>query len=202
MRNAGIAAITLLLAGLLIWVAFYWNPASRERVHQALNIASAPKGGDFELTSYKGPISLKQLRGKVVALYFGYTQCPDICPTSLGYLSLALGQLSPGELAEFQGLFVSVDPKRDTLQRLKDYGEYFHPAILGITGSVDEIDDVVKQYGAAYRVTQSNSQMGYIVDHSADTYLIDRQGKLGKVLPHGTAPADVLAEIRKLLKRE
>ena len=202
MRNAGIAAITLLLAGLLIWVAFYWNPASRERVHQALNIASAPKGGDFELTSYKGPISLKQLRGKVVALYFGYTQCPDICPTSLGYLSLALGQLSPGELAEFQGLFVSVDPKRDTLQRLKDYGEYFHPAILGITGSVDEIDDVVKKYGAAYQVTQSNSQMGYIVDHSADTYLIDRQGKLRTVLPHGTAPADVLAEIRKLLNKE
>jgi len=200
-RTAGMLGLVLLLTAILVWVTVYWNP-ERRQVHQELNIRSAPKGGDFELTSYRGPISLKQLRGKVVALYFGYTQCPDICPTSLGYLSLALGQLSPEEIAGFQGLFISVDPERDSLQRLKDYGEYFNPAILGITGSVEKIDDVVRLYGAAYRKTESDSQMGYIVDHSADTYLIDRQGKLSAVMPHGTAPADMVAELRKLLKEE
>ena len=197
-RRTVVAAVTLLLAGLLVWVVYYWNPAPRE-MHRELNIASAPTGGDFELTSYQGPISLKQLRGKVVALYFGYTQCPDICPTSLGYLNLALGQLSPEELAGFQGLFVSVDPGRDSLQRLKDYGEYFNAAILGVTGSVEQIDEAVRKYGAAYRITDTGSQMGYIVDHSADTYLIDRQGKLRATLPHGTAPLEVLTELRKLL---
>lgn len=198
MRNAGLVGIILLLVVALVWVIFYWNPEPGQP-HKELNIQSAPVGGDFELNSYKGPVSLKALRGKVVAIYFGYTQCPDICPTSLGYLSLALGQLSPAELAGFQGLFVSVDPARDSLQRLKEYGEYFNPAILGITGSVEQIDAVVKQYGAAYGITETGSQMGYIVDHSADTYLIDRQGRLSTVLSHGTSPADVLAELRKLM---
>jgi len=198
-RKAGIAVVIVGLAGLLLWMTFYWNPG-RKQVHQELNVQSPPQGGDFTLTSYLGPVSLKQLRGKVVALYFGYTQCPDICPTSLGYLNLALGQLSPEELAGFQGLFISVDPGRDSLERLKDYGEYFNAAILGITGTVEQIDEAVRKYGAAYRITDTGSQMGYIVDHSADTYLIDRKGKLRAVLPHGTAPANVLAELRKLLR--
>jgi len=201
MKNAGISGLILLLAAALVWVLFYWNPEPGQS-HQQLNIQSAPAGGDFELNSYRGPVSLKALRGKVVALYFGYTQCPDICPTSLGYLNLALSQLTPEELAGFQGLFVSVDPERDSLQRLKEYGEYFNPAILGVTGSVAQIDAVVQQYGAAYRLTETGSQMGYIVDHSADTYLIDRQGRLRSVLSHGTSPIDVLTELRKLLKQE
>jgi len=198
MRTAGILGLVLLLAALLVWVTVYWNP-ERPPLRGELNIQSAPKGGDFELNSHRGPISLKQLRGKVVVLYFGYTQCPDVCPTSLGYLSMALNELTPAEIAEFQGLFISVDPERDSLQRLKDYGEYFNPAILGITGSKESIDDVVRKYGAAYGMTESDSQMGYIVDHSADTYLINRQGKLSAVLPHGTAPTVVLTELRKLL---
>jgi len=198
-RKSILNAAILLLAGLLVWVTFYWDPAPKQS-HDELKISSAPQGGDFSFVSYKGPISLQQLRGKVVALYFGYTQCPDICPTSLGYLNLALAKLSAEELAGFQGLFVSVDPKRDSLQRLKDYGEYFNPAILGVTGSVTQIDEAVKRYGAAYRISDTGSQMGYIVDHSADTYLIDRQGRLRAVLPHGTAPMEVLTELRKLLQ--
>lgn len=201
MKKTGLSALILLLAGVLVWVTFYWQP-ERRQAHRELSIQSAPEGGDFELTSYRGPISLKQLRGKVVALYFGYTQCPDICPTSLGFLSLAISQLTPEEISGFQGLFVSVDPERDSLQRLKEYGEYFNAAILGITGSAEQIDEAVRKYGAAYRITDTGSQMGYIVDHSADTYLIDRQGKLRAVLAHGTAPSEVLAELRKLLSEK
>ena len=199
MQKTGLSVLTLLLAGLLVWVTFYWHP-ERRQAHQELNIQSAPQGGDFALTSHRGPVSLKQLRGKVVALYFGYTQCPDICPTSLGFLSLAINQLSPEELSGFQGLFISVDPKRDSLQRLQQYGEYFNAAILGVTGTVEQVDETVRKYGAAYRITDTGSQMGYIVDHSADTYLVDRQGKLRAVLAHGTAPSEVLAELRKLLR--
>lgn len=198
MRRSLINVLILLLVGALAWVTLYWNPLP-EQSRSELNLRKAPTGGEFEFVSHKGPVSLQQLRGKVVALYFGYTQCPDICPTSLGYLNLALGQLSSDELAGFQGLFVSVDPKRDSLQRLKDYGEYFNPAILGVTGSVAQIDAAVERYGAAYRISDTGSQMGYIVDHSADTYLIDRQGKLRVALPHGTAPLEIVAELRKLL---
>lgn len=199
MQKTLLTGLILLLSGLLLWVLYFWAP-EEDRSHQQLTIQHAPVGGDFQFNSHRGPVSLSALRGKVVALYFGYTQCPDICPTSLGYLSLALGQLNAEELADFQGLFISVDPKRDSLQRLKEYGEFFHPSILGATGSVAQIDAAVRRYGAAYRISDTGSEMGYIVDHSADTYLIDRNGKLSAVLPHGTAPETVLAELRRLLR--
>ena len=101
----------------------------------ALPTTSAPTGGDFTLQSATGPVTLKDYRGKVVLLYFGYTYCPDICPTSLTATAQALGQLAPAELARVQTLFVSVDPERDTPARLKDYGAFFHPSIIGVTGT-------------------------------------------------------------------
>jgi protein SCO1/2 len=192
-RLALLAALLLIAA--LGWALFYWNPVSQT----SLSIQERPRGGDFELDSHAGPVSLQQFRGKVVALYFGYTQCPDVCPTSLGFLSLALNELGEDELAGFQGLFISVDPERDTLAHLKTYGEYFHPSILGITADKARIDPVVASYGAAYRKVESDSAMGYLVDHSSETYLIDRDGKLAEVLTHGTSPVDVLAAIRRLL---
>ncbi len=90
-------------------------------------IEEAPLGGDFTLQSVAGPVSLKDLHGKVVLLYFGYTKCPDVCPTSLSFMTQALNEMTDDELAKVQGVFVSVDPKRDTVESLKEYVEYFHP---------------------------------------------------------------------------
>jgi protein SCO1/2 len=181
-------------------VLFLWKPAGDEALkHTNLELASAPVGGDFTVEIQNGDLSLKDLRGKVVVLYFGYTQCPDICPTSLALLTQALSQMSEEELAKVQSIFVSVDPDRDNVTRLKEYAAYFHPNIMGATAEKEEIDKIVKLYGAAYQKVESDSAVGYLVDHSSYTYLIDKNGKLRKTLAHGTAPDIVLKEVRKLL---
>ena len=192
-------ASSFVLALLLIWVIWFWHPAS-DQARQPLFLASAPVGGDFTLHSADGPVALKDLRGKVVLVYFGYTFCPDICPTSLAYTSQALGQLSKDELAHTRVLFISVDPERDTLKKLKEYGEFFHPNILGVTGSPQEIAAAAKLYGASYSKQNTGSAGGYVVDHSAATYVVDPTGKMVATLQHGTPPAEIIKAIRAAMQ--
>lgn len=184
-------AAILLLAALLGWLLFGWQPppggdaAGRE-----------PHGGDFVLTRPGQHFDTRELRGKVVLLYFGYTGCPDICPTSLAYLGQALKQLTPEELERVQGLFVSVDPDRDTPERLAAYAAYFHPRIRGVSGSAEEVDRAVALYGAAYRKVDRGSAGGYQVDHTSFTYLIAPDGTLRERFPHGTPSERIAAAVR------
>jgi len=196
-----LSGLVVVLAGVLIWLLLFWQPQGGHQVPAtaSLGIAEAPRGGDFILNSYKGEIDTRSLRGQVLILYFGYTWCPDVCPTSLGFLSAALDQLSPEELRQVQALFISVDPERDSLDHLKSYGEYFHPGILGITGNHPQLEAVAAMYGAAYRHVKQASKTDYVVDHSADLYLVDRQGRLHTTIRHGTQPSDILAAIRAAL---
>jgi protein SCO1/2 len=155
------------------------------------------------LISAEGPVKLSDLNGKVVLLYFGYTFCPDICPTNLAIIALALRGLNTDELEQVQVLFVSVDPERDTPRRLADYVWYFHPSMIGLTGSPQELAAVAKQYGAAYqRSDADNSAMGYMVDHSAYTYVIDQSGRLAEVLEHATPAEEIRAILRGYLADE
>jgi len=196
MKRTVLLALIGLLSAALVWMIFFWNPVKESPV------SGRPMGGDFEFQSYAGPVTLDSLRGKVVILYFGYTWCPDICPTSLGLLSAALNELSAEELAQFQALFVSVDPDRDTLDRLKTYASYFHEKILGVTGSREQIDDAVRKYGAAYRIVKNEgSATGYVVDHSAELFLIDRHGKLVQAIRHGAPPEEILSAIKAELAK-
>lgn len=199
LNRTALIGLIVLLAALLAWVTLGWNPPRKS--HLALEAEQhRPTGGDFTLKSASGPVSLHDFRGKVVLLYFGYTWCPDICPTSLALMSQALSGLKEQELANVQGIFVSVDPARDTVQRLKTYTAYFHPKIMGATGTPDEVAHVAKLYNVAYRkVEESDSATGYTVDHSSFTYVIDKKGKLRDVLPHGTKPERIREAIRKLL---
>lgn len=160
-----------------------------------------PRGGDFTLTSADGPVSLESLRDKVVLIYFGYASCPDVCPTSLALTTAALKTLAPAELARVQVLFISVDPARDTPAKLKQYTGYFHPNIAGITGSPDAIVDVTARYGAAYHITPVRSAAGYMVDHTSVTSVVAPDGRLVEQLPHGTAPPEIAAAIRRWLPR-
>lgn len=182
-----------LFAALLAWVVFFWQPGT-------VRLAQAPKGGDFTLRSVAGSLSLHDLRGKVVLLYFGYTLCPDICPTSLAFTAQGLAQLDAKELEKVQMLFVTVDPARDSLERLKDYTAFFHPSIIGLTGTPEEIAQAAKRYGASYAKQQVESAAGYVVDHSADTYLVAPDGSLYATLPHATPPGIVAAKIRAALQ--
>ncbi len=161
------------------------------------------RGGDFTLYGVNGAVSLSDYKGKVVAIYFGYTHCPDVCPTNLAFLSAAMKQLSEKELDGLQSIFVSVDPGRDTPEKLAKYTEYFHPSMIGISGTPEMIDPVVAQYGAYYEiVSYSNSAMIYAVSHTSETYIIGKDGKLSAILPHAAPAKDIENAIRTALSKD
>lgn len=158
-------------------------------------------GGDFVLQSAEGPVSLANYKDKVIVLYFGYTFCPDVCPTSLGLLSLALQKLNKDELEKVQAFFISVDPERDTVEKLKTYAAAFHPGIKGITGTPEQIAEIAKRYGVMYmKVDLPNSAMKYSVDHSSRYYVVDSNGKIKNFIEHGTEPDKIAAILRATMK--
>ncbi len=189
------AALALIVAG----VSVFWQPELPDRPLPKARLAA---GGDFTLQSASGPVSLSDYRGKVVLVYFGYTYCPDICPTSLAATSEGLKQLTPDELAKVAMIFVSVDPKRDTPARLKEYVEFFHPAIVGVTGTAEQIAEIAKRYGVFYAEQKVDTAGdGYVVDHSADTYVIGPDGQLVGKIAHATPPDEVVSALRKYLNQ-
>jgi len=150
-------------------------------------------GGDFSLTAHDGKTySLTESRGNIVLLSFGYTFCPDICPTGLATISRALDSI--GDAAQqVDPLFISVDPDRDTPESLGQYARYFHPRLIGLTGDAARIADIARRYHARFEFVGKGKTPDYTIDHTASLYVIDRTGKLMTVLPHGL-PAQALAE--------
>ncbi len=194
-----LTAIAGLLALVVVGVALFWHPEMPERPIPRAAIAA---GGDFTLQSAAGPVSLKDYRGKLVLIYFGYTFCPDICPTSLAATAEGLKLLTPEELGKVAMIFVSVDPKRDTPARLKEYAEFFHPAIVGATGTPDVIAEIAKRYGVFYAEQKvETAGDGYVVDHSSDTFVIAPDGQLVAKIAHATPPDQVVVAIRKHLQQ-
>lgn len=189
----GLVLLLVLLAGALL----LWEPASEPVI-----LAERPRGGDFRLNSADGPVALKDFRGRAVVMYFGYTQCPDICPTSLGFLTNALESLDEADKGRIQTLFISLDPERDSLEHLKTYSKYFADDFIGITGSLEEVAKVAAAYGVGYRKVEDDSELGYSLDHSADLYLIDAQGQLKTTLAHGTPVRDIATALKQLLHPE
>jgi protein SCO1/2 len=194
-----LTAIAGLLALVVLGVALFWHPEMPERPIPRAAIAA---GGDFTLQSAAGPVSLKDYRGKLVLVYFGYTFCPDICPTSLAATAEGLKLLTPEELGKVAMIFVSVDPKRDTPERLKEYAEFFHPAIVGATGTPEVIAEIAKRYGVFYAEQKvETAGDGYVVDHSSDTFVIAPDGQLVAKIAHATPPDQVVVAIRKHLQQ-
>lgn len=157
-------------------------------------------GGNFTLQSSHGAVSLSDYKGKVVVMMFGFTRCPDICPTGLATLAATFNLLTEEQLNQVQGLFISVDPERDSPERLAKFTHYFHPRIQGITGDKTSIDRTVKLYGAFYRMVDlPDSALKYTVDHSSRVYIIDQNGKLYEMKYHNTAPQEMAEAIKALL---
>lgn len=193
---AAVAVITLVIASLFaIWQQYHPSQTNTPE----LGLSQKPKGGDFTLISVKGPVSLHDFKGKLILLYFGYTYCPDICPTNLSSLALAYQQLPKALQEKTQILFISVDPQRDTPKHLQQYSDYYQANIIGLTGSRQQIDEVVKRYGAVYVIHQKANESHYSVDHSAFTYVIDPQGKWVTQMPHGSTPKDYIQIIQQQL---
>jgi len=188
----------------VIWVAvigFFGGLLLAQELLKKNGVGLLPgQGGNFTLQSDKGPVSLVDFKGKVVALYMGYMACPDICPTSLWNLTEAVKLLSEDEASQVQGVFVSVDPERDSPRALGIFARGFFPSFVGLTGERNELDSVSRQYGFIYeKVPLKDSAMGYVIDHSSIIYLIDRQGVLQAFIPHDTPPQKIRQELLKLL---
>ncbi len=165
----------------------------------ATDITGADYGKTFTLTDHTGkPRTLADFRGKVVTLFFGYTQCPDVCPTSLVTMSEVMHQLG-GEADKVQVLFVTVDPERDTKELLAEYVPAFDPRFLGLYGNPAQTAEAVKEFRVFYRKSGDVDSGHYTIDHTAATYVFDPQGQLRLYVKHGETADNIAADLRRLL---
>jgi protein SCO1/2 len=155
---------------------------------------------DFTVKGSDGkPLKLSQYRGKLVLLEFGYTSCVDVCPVSLAMLANARKQL--GALADqLQVIYVTVDPERDTEERMRNYLRAFDPSFLGATGTPQQMAKVRQDYGITATKKPIEGSKDYIVGHSSYLYFVDRKGNLRALLPYGRSADDVVHDVKLLLK--
>jgi len=162
--------------------------------------ASVAKGGDFTLSAPDGPLSLSDLRGKVVLIFFGYTSCPDVCPMSLARIDASFSAMDARELERVQALFITLDPERDTADRLEKYTRYFHKNIIGLRGDEKAINAVAGQYGVDYsKNLMPESALGYSISHPTSILLLDAEGRIVESVPHDAKSKYLLSRIRDLL---
>ena len=177
------------------------GPSPTELIEGLLS-GRAPVGGPFELTDQTGHRRTDaDFRGKLVVLYFGYTYCPDVCPTELQSISLALDKL--GAAAEaVQPLFITVDPERDTPARLADFVSSFHPRLIGLTGSLADIRKTAIAYRTFFVKNSTSTPGDYSVDHTGFIYLVGKDGRYLGFLPPGSTPDAIADAIRVRLGAE
>jgi len=188
---------TLLMLSLLVWIGLpHWRP------HVLHGFAMQPPkpAADFTLTAHTGErVSLHDFRGKLLLLYFGYTFCPGICPTTLANVAQVLQRLD-ARANQVQLLMISVDPERDTADKLAAYVTHFHPSFIGLTGSVTDVAAVAPLFGIYYEKQESTDATSYWVDHSATLMVIDQQGIMRFIIPFGTAAQDMATDLASLLR--
>lgn len=168
------------------------------RYHGMAFEASQP-AKDFTLVGPGGrAVSLSDYRGKLVVLYFGYTFCPDVCPTSLAELGQAMKKLGP-KAADVQVIMITVDPERDTPEHLAEYMANFNPTFIGLTGDPDEIAAAATPFGIYYERHEGTAATGYLVDHTATISVLDREGRLKLIWPFGIESDEIAEDLKHLL---
>jgi cytochrome oxidase Cu insertion factor (SCO1/SenC/PrrC family) len=204
-RRLSAACIGLALACVVFSAPLAANEAaepSPEELIEGLLSGRAPVGGPFELTDQTGRRRTDaDFRGKLVVLYFGYTYCPDVCPTELQSISLALDKLGAAADA-VQPLFITVDPERDTPARLADFVSSFHPRLIGLTGSLADIKKTAIAYRTFFAKNGTATPGDYSVDHTGFIYLVGKDGHYLGFLPPGASPDEIADAIRIRLKPE
>jgi len=194
---------TGVVLALVVVASLGWLVVSRFRpyVFHGMVLQSPQPAADFTLTGHNGqPVSLSDYRGQLVLLYFGYTTCPDVCPTTLADLHRAR-ELLGRRAQDVQVMMITVDPERDSVATLAEYIPHFDPTFMGLTGTPEQIAEIATYYGVFYERQAGNSSLGYLVNHTATVMAIDRLGYLRVVLPFGTAPQDIAADLNYLLNR-
>jgi protein SCO1/2 len=166
----------------------------------ATDISGVPWGKDFKLTDHTGHArTLNDFRGKVVAMFFGYTHCPDVCPTTLSEFALAL-KLMGKDAQQVQVLFITVDPERDTPALLAAYVPAFNSGFLGLYTDAASLTKLAAEYKVVYQKSAGSSPQNYLIDHTAGTYVYDPQGRLRLLVPYGSQPKAIAQDLTTLLQ--
>jgi len=191
----------LALSGVVAWSLMYGRLPFGPPSFHGLVIQSPNQVPDFTLTTHTGErMSLSELRGKVVLLYYGYTFCPDVCPTTMNELkkmNAALGRSAD----DVQIVLVSLDPDRDTPDVLREYLSHFDPSFLGLTGTDEELLAATTPLGIYYSRHEGTAATGYLVDHTASVTVIDKEGYLRLVYPFDTKGQDMADDVRYLARQ-
>ncbi len=191
--------VVLVILGIATLSALGFMLLRPYQYHGVLLESSGP-ATDFTLTAAGGKqVSLSDFKGKLVALYFGYTFCPDVCPTTLAELTKAYRALG-AKAADLQVIMVTVDPERDTPERLAEYLGYFSPTYIGLSGTADQIASAATAFGVFYQKHEGTPASGYLVDHTATISVLDREGRVKLVWPFGTDGEGMAADLQHLLK--
>ncbi len=156
-------------------------------------------GGDFTLTDHEGrDFSLRDLEGKAVLLSFGYTYCPDVCPLTLSVSAWVVDALAELDM-DVVPVFVSLDPKRDTPDVLARYVKHFHPRMIGLTGSPEQLALVAERYSARFEINGDGWGDRYTLDHTSNLYVLDTRGELAAIVPYGLPAEHVAERVKRLL---
>lgn len=180
-------AALVVAAGWIGWDA--WHGGSRPAI-----------GGPFALVDQDGkPFTSDELKGKPTLIYFGFTYCPDVCPTSLLLMEAALEQLGPDAAKKVNVVFITIDPERDTPELLKGYVPNFGPTFIGLTGAPQQIADVARAYRVYYQKVPSKDGGPYLMDHSSIIYLLDRNGRFVTHFTHDAKAEAIAAAVGRLI---
>ncbi|MBK6386084.1 MAG: SCO family protein [Rhodoferax sp.] len=191
-----IAACAMMLASTVLFTAC----SEQKPAFAAIDVTGADYAKDFSLTDQNGQArSIKDFQGKVVVMFFGYTQCPDVCPTSMAEIAEVRKQLGKdGE--KVQALFVTVDPERDTPEVLKGYMGNFDPTFLALYATPDKLAATAKDFKVYYKKVEGKTPTSYTMDHSAGSYIYDTKGALRLYTRYGTGVQPLVSDIKLLLK--
>ena len=204
-RRKLILVVAVLIAGAAAFLLVREDPpdenrrADAARLMNELMSGKAQVGGPFTLTDQFGsPRSLRDFKGKLVLLYFGYAFCPDVCPTDLAAMAQAIRVLgSQGD--KLQPIFITLDPERDTQELLRNYVAAFHPRFVALRGTEDEVRRVATAYKVYFEKVTPPGSSAYLIDHMAFVFLLDREGKYLAFFPPGTSAERMAVMIREVL---
>ena len=187
--------LTLLITAAGVFALNYYSSSQNQPPTSGL------PGGPIELASTRGDFSLTQLDDNQVAIVtFGYTYCPDVCPMNQAVKKQALAELTPQQRDRIVPLMISVDPERDSLERLAEYTGFFGERFIGATGTQQQLEELASRYGVIWRrVEAENSAMGYTIDHSSSLYVVDREGNILERVLYSSSPERLVTALRTAL---
>lgn len=204
-RKLGIAAAAAILLGVIGGSWLWWAPQAGKGgpgLRSGL-VSSVTIGGPFTLQNGAGEtVTDADFAGRHMLIYFGYTFCPDVCPTELGNIAVALNMLDDKDADQVAPVFITIDPERDTPELMADYVALFHERLVGLTGTRGQIDKVAQQYRIFFRKVEDPDYTYYLMDHSSFVYLMDDQGGLVSMFAYGTEPENLADTIRASVRGE